>query len=85
VQPGQKVTKQLIVKSKKPFKILGIKCDDKSFQLALPAGQEAKNVYIVPVTFVAGADPGRIVKTIQIKTDQGTTAPKLSAYAVVAK
>jgi hypothetical protein len=85
VQPGQKVTKQLIVKSKKPFKILGIKCDDKSFELTLPAGQEPKSVYIVPITFVAGADLGRIVKTIQIQTDQGKMTPILSAYAVVAK
>jgi hypothetical protein len=85
VQPGEKVTKQLIVKSKKPFKILGVTCDDKSFKVELPPEETAKPVHLVPITFVAGADPGRIVKTIQIQTDQGATAPQLSAYAVVAK
>ncbi|MBN2577736.1 MAG: DUF1573 domain-containing protein [Pirellulales bacterium] len=85
VQPGQKVTKQLIVKSKKPFKILSITCDDKSFELTLPAGEKAKPVHVIPITFVAGADPGRVVKTIRILTDQGTKQPQLSAYAVVAK
>ena len=32
VQPGQTVTKQLVVKGKKPFRILGVSCDDKSFK-----------------------------------------------------
>ena len=33
VQPGQKVTKTLVVTSKKPFRILSVTCDDKkSFQ-----------------------------------------------------
>ena len=32
VQPGQKVVKQLVVKGKKPFRILGVSCEDKSFQ-----------------------------------------------------
>ncbi len=32
VQPGQKVTKQLVVRGKRPFKIVGVKCDDASFR-----------------------------------------------------
>jgi hypothetical protein len=84
VQPGQKVTKQLVVKSKKPFKIIGIDCDDKSFEFKIPADQTAKTLHLVPVTFVAGSDMGRVVKTIKIETDQGKFTPELSAYAVVA-
>ncbi len=84
VQPGQKVTKQLVVKSKKPFKILGISCEDKSFQFDTTKENTAKELHLVPVTFTAGADAGKVVKTIKIATDQGQMTPELAAYAVVA-
>ena len=84
VQPGQKVTKQLVVKSKKPFKILAINCDDKSFEFDTSAEQTPKTVHLIPVTFIAGSDMGKVVKTIKIETDQGKFTPELSAYAVVA-
>ena len=85
VQPGQKVTKPLIVKSKKPFKILAINCDEKSFEFDTSAEQQTpKTVHVIPVTFIAGADMGKVVKTIKIETDQGKFTPELSAYAVVA-
>ena len=84
VQPGQKVTKQLIVKSKKPFKIQSINCDEKSFEFDTSAENAPKTLHIIPVTFVAGADMGKVVKTIKIETDQGKYTPELSAYAVVA-
>lgn len=84
MQPGQKVTKQLVVKSKKPFKILAINCEDKSFEFNIPAEQTPKTLHLIPVTFVAGNEVGRVVKTIKIETDQGKFTPELSAYAVVA-
>jgi hypothetical protein len=84
VEPGQKVTKQLVVKSKKPFKIIAINCDDKSFEFDTSAEKTPKTLHLVPVTFVAGNDMGRVVKTIKIETDQGKFTPELSAYAVVA-
>lgn len=86
VQPGQKVTKQLVVKSKKPFKIVSITCEDKSFEFSDEKDKDtAKPVHLVPVTFMAGEDLGKIVKTIKIQTDQGQYTPELSAYAVVTK
>jgi len=84
VQPGQKVTKQLVVKSKKPFKILGITCEDKSFKFDTSKENAAKELHLVPVTFTAGADAGKVMKTIKIETDQGSMTPELAAYAVVA-
>jgi hypothetical protein len=85
VQPGQKVTKQLVVKGAKPFRILSITCDDKSFEFGTPTDQTPKTLHLVPVTFIAGENAGKIAKTIKIQTDLGATAPELSAYAVVAK
>jgi hypothetical protein len=84
LQPGQKVTKQLIVKSKKPFKSLAIDCDEKSCEFDISAEQSPKNLHLIPVTFVAGTDMGKVVKTIKIETDQGKFTPEMSAYAVVA-
>jgi hypothetical protein len=84
VQPGQKVTKQLVVKSKKPFRVLGVTCDDKSFQFDTSKADEAKELHLIPVTFTAGTDAGKVVKSIKIKTDQGEMMPELAAYAVVA-
>ena len=84
IQPGQKVTKQLVVKGKKPFRIMGVSCNDKSFQFDTSKETAAKELHLIPVTFTAGADIGKVVKTIKIETDQGQTKPELAAYAVVA-
>jgi hypothetical protein len=85
VQPGQKVTKTLVVTSKKPFRILSVSCDDKkSFQFDTSKDATATKLHQIPVTFVAGTDVGKVVKTIKIKTDQGEMTPELAAYAVVA-
>ena len=84
VQPGQKVTKQLVVKGKNPFRVLSVSCDDKSFVFDTSADKTAKAVHLIPVTFMAGADAGKVVKTIKIKTDQSEMTPELAAYAVVA-
>ncbi len=85
LQPGQKVTKQLVIKGKGPFRILSISCDDKSFAFDTSADKTAKTVHLIPVTFLAGADAGKVVKTIKIKTDQGEMSPELAAYAVVTR
>jgi hypothetical protein len=84
VQPGQKVTKQLVVKGSRPFRILSISCDDKSFEFSASAEEAPKPLHIVPVTFVAGPDAGKVTKTIYIATDLGGAKPELSAYAVIA-
>jgi hypothetical protein len=84
VKPGQEVTKPMVVRGSKPFKILSIVCDDKSFKFGPEQDSSAKLVHVVPVTFVAGPDVRKVTKTIRIETDLGRSAPELSAYAVVA-
>lgn len=83
VQPGQEVTKSLVVRANQPFRIVSITCGDKSFTFGPEKDGSAKAVHVIPVTFSAGADPGKVAKTIRITTDLGKTAPELSAYAVV--
>ncbi|MFZ5830678.1 MAG: DUF1573 domain-containing protein [Planctomycetota bacterium] len=83
VQPGQKVTKQLVVKGAKPFRILAIRCEDKCFEFDTSSESAPKELHLIPVTFAAGHDPGKIAQTIRIETDLGDGAPELSAFAVV--
>lgn len=85
VPPGEKVTKQLVVKAKKPFRILSITCDDKSFQFDTSDEKTAKPLHLIPVTFVAGKEAGKVLKTIRIETDLGDALPELSAHAVVSR
>lgn len=67
LEPGQKVTKQLVVKARQPFKVLAVKCEDNCFEFK--TNTEAKKVHLIPVTFTAGNTPGKLVQTIQIETD----------------
>ncbi len=84
VEPGKSVTMPLVVKGKKPFRILSIACDGEGFRFDTSKENEAKVVHVVPVTFTAGTEPGKISKTIRIETDLGEKSPNLSAHAVVA-
>ena len=84
VQPGEKIAKQLVVEGKRPFRILAITCDDKSFHFGDAGNATAKKVHVVPVSFVGGKNTGRVSQTIKIATDLGADAtPELTAYAVV--
>ncbi|MEX0713791.1 MAG: DUF1573 domain-containing protein [Pirellulales bacterium] len=82
LKPGQKVTKQLVVQCKKPFRITAVTCGGESFKMQ--ALEVAKPVHLVPVTFVAGDKPGKVTYRIRIETDLGKdVASELSAYAQV--
>jgi hypothetical protein len=83
VESGGKVTKQLVIRGKKPFRVLSISCDDASFEFGELRSDVARSVHVVPVTFVAGAGAGKIAKMIRIETDLSDSTPELSAYAVV--
>lgn len=83
VRPGQEVTKSIVVKAKKPFRILSITCGDKAFTFGKESDASPKVVHVIPVKFLASGDTGKVMKTIRIETDLGQTTPELAAYAVV--
>ncbi len=58
VRPGEKVTKQLVVRANTPFRITAIRGDAASLTLPQPDTQ-AKLLHLVPVTFVAGRSGAR--------------------------
>ena len=82
LQPGQRITKQIVLKGKEPFRVLGIDCANPSF--SFPASEEAKTVHLIPVTFEAGNDPAKFVEKIVIRTDLPEQRQvELSAYGQI--
>jgi hypothetical protein len=71
VDPGQKVTKQLVVKSKQKFKVTDVKCEHDCFAFKLPESDQAKTLHLIPITFTAGEVPGQFSAKICIETDLG--------------
>lgn len=66
LEPGQSVTKQLVVRAKKPFKIVAVRCDGEAFDFK--TNDQARPVHLIPVTFTAGNDLGEIQQVIEIET-----------------
>ena len=83
-QPGQKLSKTIVVRGKKPFRILAIDCDNKAFKFDTSQEHAAKQVHVIPVTFTASGDTsGKISNRIRIQTDNSDEPPALSAFAVI--
>ena len=83
VQPGAEVTKQVVVRGNKPFRVTAVTADGEGFRAEAPPDGPPKPLHLLPVTFTAGDKPGRIVQTIRIGTDLEGISVELSAYAVV--
>ena len=73
VEPGHQVTKQLVVRAKKPFRITAVHCQDESF--AFKVDEKVKPLHLIPVTFTADKPGGKLAREIQIETDLAPDAP----------
>ncbi len=67
VQPGQTITKQVVVKGAKPFRITAVKCDNADFSFG--NSDDAKILHLVPITFHASGEAGKIATKIRFITD----------------
>jgi hypothetical protein len=83
LRPGQSTTKQVVVRSKTPFGVTGVTIDGDRFRLEAPAPEAAKLLHVLPITFIAGDEPGKAEETIRIATDIEGVAPELTIMAVV--
>ena len=82
VPSGEKATRQLVLRGKRPFHVISIECDDPSFTFGQSEGTKA--VHLIPVTFEAGAKPGKVSQKIRIRTDLGKdVTAEISAFAEV--
>lgn len=83
-QPGQKLSKTIVVRGKKPFRILAIECENKAFEFDTSQEHTPKEVHVIPVVFTASGDStGKVADKIRIQTDHGEEPPALSAFAVI--
>jgi hypothetical protein len=83
VAQGQQVSKKIIVRGKKPFKIVSFQCDDEdSFQFK--TDDQSKDRHIVEITFNAKKNAGNVKEAIRIATDLGEKLQaNLTAYATI--
>ncbi len=72
LQPGERVTKKLLVRSKRPFQVTDVSCDGDCLSFQAPEG--SKTLHMIPVTFTAGEEPGELAMKINIETDLGKGA-----------
>jgi len=66
---GQPVTRKVVVRGKKPFRVIDVNCGDDCF--SFHADEGAKEVHLVEITFRPGDDPGPIKVPVRITTDRG--------------
>lgn len=82
VPRGEQVSKNVLVRGKKPFRIMAVECDEGCFQFK--TDEEAKERHVVEVVFDANRDPGKVKETIHFATDLGKSyRARLTAYATV--
>ena len=81
LEPGEKVTKRIVVRGKQPFKVIDVDCGDDCFQFE--TDDESKALHFIPVTFVAGENPGDIRQQIKIETDLGGVIANCTATATI--
>lgn len=82
VAPGEKATRQIVVRAKHPFKIARAWADCDCIQFALPPSDTPKTLHLLPVTFTAtGAERG-MRRTLHVETDDGRVVELLAHAAV---
>jgi hypothetical protein len=82
LQPGQSVTKQLVIRAKRPFQVTTLEANGGEFSFKAPSG--AQQVHVVPMTFTAGPQPGKIVQRIHVDTDLGGQTADVQVLGEVA-
>ena len=83
VHPGDSVTKQVVVRGRQPFRVMAITSDDSGFPLNTTTDETPKPLHVIPITFIAGDEPGKVEQTIRFETDMEDVTPSLSTLAVV--
>jgi hypothetical protein len=82
LQPGQSVTKQVVVKGAKPFKIVDVRCDNPAF--SFKTSEEAKVLHLVPITYQADTATTKFSQKIEFVTDLAEgKAAELSAVGQI--
>lgn len=68
-EPGETLTKQVVIKGREAFRIVRVECEDPDFTFRVP--ETSKPVQIVQITFAAGEQAGKLSRTVRVYTDLG--------------
>jgi hypothetical protein len=69
LKPGQSVSRNVVVRGDKPFRISRVSGPDEQFRFT--HATEAKPVHVLTVHFTAGNKPGKVAGKVRIFTDLG--------------
>jgi len=82
VRPGATVTKNIVVRANRAFKVTSVECADSC--ITCPCRDTAAPMHILPVTFQAGDSSGKIERQLKITTDLGEgVVPSVTVQANV--
>ena len=81
VRAGEPITKKVVVRGKKPFKILDVNCGDNCF--TFNTDEESKVLHLVEITYRPGDQPGPIKVPVTITTDRPNRQAALTVSAEV--
>jgi hypothetical protein len=81
VKAGEPVTRKVVVRGKKPFKILDVNCGDNCF--SFNSDQESKELHLVEITYRPGDQPGPVKVPVTITTDRPNRNAALTVSAEV--
>ena len=81
VKAGEPVTKKVVVRGKKPFKILDVNCGDNCF--TFQTDKESKTLHLVEITYRPGDQPGAVKVPVTITTDRPNRGAALTVSANV--
>jgi hypothetical protein len=68
VGPGERATRQVVVRGDTPFAIRRI-IPAAGFECNISNAQQPRALHVVPVTFTASAKAGKVLQTLRIETD----------------
>jgi hypothetical protein len=83
VPSGEKVSKNLVVRSRKPFSIVSVAADCDCLEFPGLDDPAAKALHLLSVTFTASGEAGKMAQTIRIETDVDGAVAKVPVYAAV--
>lgn len=83
VRAGESIERTLLVRSSRPFQVVGTKSSQPEFALA-PAGDKSSPLHQLKATFKAPARPGPFHAVIEVETDVKGEAPaKVNVFATI--
>ena len=82
-EPGAMLTKNLIVKGPRPFRIKTVDGYDHRLHVALPPENFPRRIYVLPVTFEADDEIGEKKWEVRLKTDLNDAVTEVVVFAIV--